>query len=94
MIAKRNARDVLRPSRDRDCRALGYCRPSALLDLKVGCLRIFDIGLGTNGYDVSVRLFGNNFSDNGITYVDLISHRCRMCRGKLVGDTRPKVLLD
>lgn len=48
---------------------------SVFEDLDAGRLRIFDIGRGTNGYDVSVHLFSNNVGDNGSTYIDLIAHR-------------------
>ena len=94
VIAKSNARDVRNPAHVRDFRTLGSRLSSALLDLVGGRLRIFDIGRGTNGYDVSVHLFANNSSDNGTNYIDLISRRHHMRRRILVEDTRPNDLLD
>merc|ERR1712112_558268 len=67
---------------------------SVLTDRGIGCLRIFDVGRGTNGYDVSVHLFSNTSDDNGTVYIDLIAHRHHMRWGKLVDDTRPKDLVD
>ena len=72
---------------------LGVFAPSVLLGLRDGCIRIFDIGRGTNGYDASVRLYSNRVDDNGAAYIDLIAHRHHMRWGKLVDDTRPKGLI-
>ena len=94
MIVKSNAHDVCHPSHDRDFRTLGFFLSSVLTDRGIGCLRIFDVGRGTNGYDVSVHLFPNSIGDNGSVYIDLIAHRHHMRWGKLVEDTRPEDLID
>ena len=93
MIVKSNAHDVCNPSRDRDFRTLGFFLLSVLTDRNIGCLRIFDVGRGTNGYDVSVHLPPNVSGDNGSAYIDLVARRHHMRWGKLVDDTRPKGLV-
>lgn len=93
MIVKSNAHDVCHPSHDRDFRTLCFFLSSVLTGRGTGCLGIFDFGRGTNGYDVSVRLFSNSSDDNGSVYIDLIAHRHHMRWGKLVDDTRPKYLV-
>lgn len=93
-IVKSNARDARRPSHDRYFRTLRFFLSSVLLGLKTGCLRIFDLRMGTNGYDVSVHLFSNVSGGNGTAYIDLIAHRRHMRLGKLVDDTRPKDLTN
>ena len=90
MIIKSNAHDSTHPSHDRDFRTLGFFLAEVLSELKSGCIRIFDIGRGTNGYDVSVHLFSNQGDDNGLSYIDLIAHRHHMRWGKLVDDSRGK----
>ena len=90
MIIKSNAHDSTHPSHDRDFRTFGFFLTDVLTELKSGRIRIFDIGRGTNGYDVSVHLFSNNGDDNGLFYIDLIAHRHHMRWGKLVDDSRGK----
>ena len=94
MIIKSNAHDSTHPSHDRDFRTLGFFLSEVLNELKSGCIRIFDIGRGTNGYDVSVHLFSNSGDDNGLFYIDLVAHRHHMRWGKLVDDSRGKDITD
>ena len=94
MIVKSNDHDVCHHSHGRDFRTLGCFLSSTLVDLKGGFRRIFDIGRGTTGYDVSVHLSPNNFSGSGLAYIDLIAHRHHMRWGKLVEGTMPKYLRD
>ena len=82
-IVKSNARDSKHPSHDRDFRTLGFFLTEVLSDLKSGRIRIFDIGRGNNGYDVSVHLFANNGGDDGLFYIDLIAHRHHMRWGEI-----------
>ena len=65
LIVKSNSRDSTQASHDRDFRTLGFFLSSVLSGLKQGCIRIFDIGRGPNGYEVSVHLLSNNGDDNG-----------------------------
>ena len=90
MIIMSNAHDAANASHDRDFRTMGFFLSSIIADLKAGCVRIFDIGRGSSGYDVSVHLFPNNGDDDGKCYIDLIAHRHHMRWGKLVDDSRPK----
>ena len=93
MIVKSNAHDVWSPPHDRDFRTLGFFLSSVLNGRNIGRLRIFDVGRGTNGYDVSVHLFSNVSGDNGSTYIDLIAHLHHMRWGKLDDDNRPNGLV-
>ena len=54
---------------------IGVFLSSVLLAPSSGRMRIFDVGRGTNGYEVSVHLPPNNFDDNGVMYIDLIAQR-------------------
>lgn len=78
LITKCNAHDATHASHDRDFRTLGFPLSSVLNYLKNGCIRIFDIDLGPNGYEVSFHLFSSEGCDNGIIYIDLIAHRHHM----------------
>ena len=62
-IVKSNAHDVRHPSDDRGFRTLDFFLSSVLIDRCIGCLRIFDVGRGADGYDVSVHLFSNSIDD-------------------------------
>ena len=72
------AHDVSHPPRYRDFRTPGLCSSPVLLGLNAGLLRIFEVGSGADGYDVSSHLFSNSVDADGINYIDLISHRHQM----------------
>lgn len=92
MIANGNSHGESQPSHGRDFRTAGRPVSSILSDISSGCLRIFDIGRGTSGYDASAHLRPNNVDDNGVTYTDLIAHRRHMRWGEAVECTSPKDL--
>ena len=94
MIIKSNAHDATHSSHGRDFRTLGFFLSSVLKEMKDGRVRIFDIGRGPNGYEVSVHLFPNAGEDNGTCYIDIIAHRHHMRRGKMVNDIRGQDVSD
>ena len=64
-IVNRNAHDSRRPPRDRDLRTAGFPRSPISPELPSGFLRIFGIGRGADGYDVSAHLFANTAGGYG-----------------------------
>ena len=93
-IIRSNAHDATNASRDRDFRTMGFFLSSIIADLKTGRTRIFGIGRGSNGYEVSAHLFPNGGGDDGVCYIDLIAQRHHMRWGKLVNDSRWKEVSD
>lgn len=62
--------------------------------MQTGCLRTSDGGSGTNGYEVTVRLFSDAGADTGAVYLDFVAHYHHMRCVKHADDSRNEDLKD